>query len=850
MLISKKHRKVVINSRHPERITTLIPTAKTFTYKGKELLAVPHKLDETKVLRNIGYSVPSPVSFYYSWSGRYEPFAHQRTTVEFLTLNTRAFVLNQIGCVDSETEYLSPTGWRKMNDYDGGMVAQYWPETGRAEFTQPKEYVKLPCDDMVRVKTTYGVDQLLSPEHRVLVKDCFNGSRFEVLSAEELLRRHNNQHIGGERAARNGRSIAFKSSAVPVTFSTTGGNGLALSDNQIRLQVAVIADGHFPNHTTWVVVRLKRERKIQRLHSLLLACDVDFNTRYEESTGFTVFTFNAPLRIKEFTPDWFTATGEQLSVVADEVMHWDGSFGVGKRGDRFSTTSKASADFVQYVFSATGRTARILEDDRPYKTGKCYSVQVRKDGAPLMLKSVSNGVSNATVWREKSTDGFKYCFMVPSTFLVFRRNGCVFASGNTGKSMSVLWAYDYLRHVGQARRMLIVSPLSTLERVWADELFKHFPHLTYTVLHGAAAKRKKLLNLDVDVYIINHDGVKVVQKELRERPDIDTVVIDELAEFRNSSTDRWKALNDVLSGRTWVWGLTGSPTPKAPTDSWAQVRLISPGRVPKYFSKFRDAVMRQINTFKWIPRPEAAHVVKEAMQPAILFKRDECIDLPPCTFSTRQVEMSPEQKKAYNDMMGKLKAEYAGGEITAVNEAVKALKLVQVAAGVAYDSSGENIILPAESRIKAVKEIVDEADGKVIVYVPLTGALNRIAEELREEGHEVGVVHGETNKTERDTVFSAFQSGDSMRVLVAHPKCMAHGLTLTAANVIVWYIPTNDFSVYEQACGRIVRPGQKRHQHIIHLEGSNVERKMYTRLENRGTAQGVLLDLIKEDMQS
>ena len=517
MLISKKHRKVVINSRHPERIKMVIPHAKSFTYKGRELVAVPHELDATKVLRNIGYSVPSPVSFYYQWSGRYTPFAHQRTTVEFLTLNTRAFVLNGIG---------------------------------------------------------------------------------------------------------------------------------------------------------------------------------------------------------------------------------------------------------------------------------------------------------------------------------------------SGKTVSVLWAYDYLRHIGQAKKMLLVSPLSTLERVWADELFRHFPHLTSAVLHGSAARRKKLLNLDVDVYIINHDGVKVLLNDLKERDDIDVVVVDELAEYRNQSTDRWKAMNAVIAGRQWVWGLTGSPTPKAPTDAWAQVRLISPDRVPKYFSRFRDQVMRQINTFKWIPRPNAAQIVKEAMQPAIRFKREECIDLPPCTFSTRHVEMSDEQKKAYNDMLNRLKLEYEGGEVTAVNEAVKTMKLVQVAAGVAYSSDGQNVVLPCAERINAVKEIIDEADGKVIVYIPLTGALNRIADELRKDGHEVGVVHGETNKAERDEVFAAFQNGSTMRVLVAHPKCMAHGLTLTSANVIVWYIPTNDFSVYEQACGRITRPGQQRSQHIIHLEGSNVERKMYTRLENRGTAQGVLLDLFKQDMET
>ena len=111
-----------------------------------------------------------------------------------------------------------------------------------------------------------------------------------------------------------------------------------------------------------------------------------------------------------------------------------------------------------------------------------------------------------------STDGFKYCFMVPSTFLIFRRNGCVFASGNTGKTLSVLWAFDYLRQQGLARKMLIVSPLSTLERTWADEVFRHFPHLTTAVLYGTKERRLKLLKEDVDIFLVNHDGIKVIEK--------------------------------------------------------------------------------------------------------------------------------------------------------------------------------------------------------------------------------------------------------------------------------------------------------------------------------------------------
>jgi len=436
---------------------------------------------------------------------------------------------------------------------------------------------------------------------------------------------------------------------------------------------------------------------------------------------------------------------------------------------------------------------------------------------------------------------------VTSAFLTLNQEGFVLNQIGSGKSMSLLWAFDYLRQEKLCNKMLIVSPLSTLERVWGDEIFRHFENLSFTVLHGSAEKRRKLLAIDNDIYIINHDGLEVLHDELMAREDIDAVVIDEIAEFRNANTAKWKAAADVLKGRKWKWGMTGSPTPRAPTDAWAQTKLLSPSKGPKYFTRFRDSVMRQVTTFKWVPRPEANAIVKELMQPAVLFTRDECLDLPPCTFSYRHVEMSKEQKLAYKQMFDKLCLEYEEGQVVAVNEAVKAIKLVQVVAGCVY-SDNDDIILPNEERVKEVLNIIEQAEGKVIVYVPLTGGLRLIKKAIEDKGYNVESVHGETKKSERDRIFSAFQRAtDECQVLVAHPRCMSHGLTLTKASVIVWYIPTNDFAVYEQACGRITRQSQTMHQHIIHLEGSEIEQRMYKRLQQRESIQGALIDMIKKE---
>jgi SNF2 family DNA or RNA helicase len=455
-----------------------------------------------------------------------------------------------------------------------------------------------------------------------------------------------------------------------------------------------------------------------------------------------------------------------------------------------------------------------------------------------------------------------------ASFMAMHSRAFVLNGMGTGKTNSALWAYDYLRSTKQATKMLVVCPLSTMERAWADSVFSTFPHLDCVVLHGTKERRLKLLAQDVHIYVINIDGVEIIKDALAQRTDIDVVTLDELALARNASTDRWKALNLVCNKQSprRVWGMTGSPTPNAPTDAWAQCKLVTPDNrmLPKYFGGFRDQVMRQISPFKWIARQEANDVVSKVMQPAIRFSLDDCVDLPEQVFVSRDVPLTPEQAKAYKDMMTNLSTEYKGGQILAVNEAVKANKLIQIACGVAYDTTGNNVVIPSKPRMDVLKEIIEESEGKVIVFVPLTGALESIAAELSKPdftqaelvaakleseyaiSDRVAVVHGGTSKGKRDEIFRNFQSQATPSILVANAGTMSHGLTLTEATTIVWYAPVNSNETYEQACARVRRPGQTRATVIVHLAGSDIERRAYKRLQAKQSMQGLLLDLMKE----
>lgn len=423
----------------------------------------------------------------------------------------------------------------------------------------------------------------------------------------------------------------------------------------------------------------------------------------------------------------------------------------------------------------------------------------------------------------------------------------------TGKTMSALWAADFLMSEGIARRALITAPLSTLERVWGDALFLHFTHRSFNVLHGSAERRRKLLAQPKDFYVINHDGVGVIQPELLARDDIDIVIADELAVYRNRQTSKWKVLDALLyptRGRPipWAWGLTGAPIPQSPEDAYGQCRLITPVSVPKYFTQWRNMVMEHQSTYVWTPRREALSIVHKAMQPAIRFRRDECLDLPPALYTTLDVQMSADQTRHYKEVMRDLQTEVAGGKVTALNEGIKLSKLLQIACGCVYDRAGTPREIDCGNRIETLLEVIESIDEKAIVFVPFTAVTGMLARELNKHWN-FAVVTGDTPIKERNRIFGEFQQPSSDVDIIAHPGCMSHGLTLTEASTIVWFAPVDSNDMYQQANGRITRPGQKYTANIIHLSGSAVERRAYKRLEQRQALQGLLLKMVEAGEQ-
>jgi len=435
---------------------------------------------------------------------------------------------------------------------------------------------------------------------------------------------------------------------------------------------------------------------------------------------------------------------------------------------------------------------------------------------------------------------------ITAALLTMKRRAYVLSEMGTGKTRAALHAINWLLQEGEIHAALVVAPLSTLSQVWDREIYEFFNHLSVGILHGSRDKRLKILNEDHHIYVINHDGVKVLEKDLIAKEHLEVVVIDELAVFRNRQADRWKSLNRVINDRRFVWGLTGSPTPKEPTDAWAQCKLLTPDRVPTYAKAFKRKTMRQVSTFRWIPLPDANDVVYDAMQPAVRYKRDDCVELPPISYIGRKVGLSKEQTEIYKRLMTQLTVMFRQGEVKAANEGVLFSKLLQITSGWVYTKDKRVVVLDNRPRIDALLEVLDEAEGKVIVFVEFVHAAQALQKILTKKGHDCALVTGSTTKLNRDTIFGDFQETASPRVLVAHPRCMAHGLNLTAANVVTWFIPTTSLEIYEQANARISRPGQTKKQLIVHLTGSPIETKLYRRLQKKKSLQGALLELFED----
>jgi SNF2 family DNA or RNA helicase len=435
-----------------------------------------------------------------------------------------------------------------------------------------------------------------------------------------------------------------------------------------------------------------------------------------------------------------------------------------------------------------------------------------------------------------------------ASFLSLRQRAFCFNEQGTGKTASVIWAADYLMHLGAIKRVLIVCPLSIMQSAWQQDLFKFAVHRTVDVAYGSADKRKKIASGNAEFVIINYDGIPAISEYMLNDSPFDLIVVDEANAYKNVQTKRWKLMRKMVQDDTWLWMLTGTPAAQSPLDAYGLGRLCVPSRAPRFFGDYRQSVMQQFSMYRWEPRPESEKIVFDMLQPAIRYTKAECLDLPDVTHVTRMAPLSSEQKKYYKELKDQLLLESGGEEVSAVNAAAKMNKLLQISGGAVYTDTGAVMHFDVSDRLRVVEEVIDEASHKVLVFVPFRHTIDLLSQHLTKAGIANDVIHGDVPVRKRTEVFKDFQEKSNIKVLVIQPSSAAHGVTLTAANVIIWYAPVTSTETYLQANARIDRPGQRNPMTIVHIQGSPVENRLYSMLQGNINTHEKLVDLYKKEM--
>jgi SNF2 family DNA or RNA helicase len=437
-----------------------------------------------------------------------------------------------------------------------------------------------------------------------------------------------------------------------------------------------------------------------------------------------------------------------------------------------------------------------------------------------------------------------------ASFLSIRKRAFCFNEQGTGKTASVIWAADYLMNRGLIKRVLVLCPLSIMKSAWQQDLFKFAMHRSCSVAHGAAKQREKIINAGAEFVILNFDGLAVV-KDAIAKGGFDLIVIDEANAYKNPTTNRWKILNRlVLDTNPRLWMLTGTPAAQSPVDAYGLARMMDLPGCPKYYGVFRDSVMRKVTQFKWTPKSNAQAIVHKVLQPAIRFEKKDCLDLPLVTHIEREAPLTPQQRKYYNELKNQLLFEASGEEVSAINAAIKLNKLLQISGGAVYTDTGEVLEFDVSNRLNVVLEVIEEASHKVLVFIPFTHTIELLRARLEKEGITCDVINGKVPVNKRSDIVEKFQTEPNPRVLLIQPKAASHGLTLTAADTIIWYAPTTSVETYLQANARIDRAGQKNAMTVVHIKGSPVEERLYGMLRGNIDNHQKIIDLYKQELDT
>jgi superfamily II DNA or RNA helicase len=776
VLVVEKAKALALKLNNPNRVLDVIPTAKTINVRGHDLVIAPHRLDEVRVLNNMGIKAPSPIMHYYDWPGRFTPFDHQKQTAAFLTLNNRGLVLNDIGTGKTQSalwaaDYLIKTKQVKKVLILSPLstLERVWGDGIFLGFPNRRFVVMHGTADRRRRLLKEDADfYIINHDGFSIIADDVHGM-FDLVIVDEaaVLRNPSTQRFKYFRKwiGKNPETRLWLMTGTPTPNDPTDAWALAkLVDSPNCTQT-------FTAFRDQVMTKIGQWKFVPRPDSMEVVSHIlQPSVRYTRDECFDLPETIIQTRQVDLTPEQAKYYKTMLKELVVDVTK------TRLTGGTISAVNEAVKvqKLVQIACIAAGT-----------------DVLCARGWVPIQHVTPSDLVWDGCDW--VSQGGAIYRGVKPTVTLDGVR---------MTRDHKVLTPHGWV----QAGDILDAESCGGFARAEV--------RLPYSNPQGRNIQEQvRALGMSVRLRLGGHTQQPVFACE----PSSDTAQLRVRSREPNTCDDGHTALPHLDAYETQV--------PRQKLQGLPQLGWTGYHRMSALANQLRGILGRYAAgifgcTFPWSCRQRRSVRTRELSlgnaEPAGAEPAEAVYDL---------IECGPRSRFVVRGVSG--------------------TPIIVHNCGVAYGDDGQNIELDASPRVKLVKELIEEVGEKVIVFVPLTGTLHMLERELSKHWS-VGVVNGQVSSNKRDVIFKDFQDSKDPHVLIAHPGTMAHGLTLTTASTIIWYGPVNSNETYVQANGRIERIGKNKTSNLIHIEATALEHKMYDRLRNKQSLQGLLLDLIQE----
>lgn len=444
-----------------------------------------------------------------------------------------------------------------------------------------------------------------------------------------------------------------------------------------------------------------------------------------------------------------------------------------------------------------------------------------------------------------------------------------------GKTSITLAAIKFLRHRQLLNKVLLIAPLRVCHSVWPAEMQKwtDFTGLRFSMLHGP--KKDDALHADADIYIINPEGlewllqvekVRTAKNRVRVSFDMrrwrsfgfDTLVIDELTQFKHTNTVRFKALKLVLGTFQRRWGLTGSPSPNGLLDLFGQCYVLDQGRsLGPYITHYRTKYFNLgYNGFTWELREGAEEEIYERIAPLVLrMAAEDYLEMPQLIENDVYVELPDDVRETYKEIEDDLITHIKNRVVVAANAASACMKCRQVAGGGLYFDPEIEQLLKRKAKRKwaylhdeklgAIESLIEELQGSpLLVAYEFAHDLTRLQQRF---GKDVPYIGGGVSASKSNEIVKQWNAG-KIPLLLGQPQSMAHGLNLQGAGShVCWHTLTWDYERYDQLIRRVWRQGNTAKRVFVHhiIARDTIDELVLEVVRRKRHDQNALFDALK-----